>query len=382
MKKYTRQFGLLLIMVTLFVIVGFSKTDHSGFIRYYYQDGTFYLYTASTVEEYFQSTPNPNKGAFRDVDWRKLNSFVLQKMKEKNQSAEKPKDEETQADKRPTPPSSSRNKQTEDPPKQKQDTRVVNQLEFEQEVIRLTNIEREKHGLHPLKMDKKLGEVARKKSVDMMENNYFSHESPTYGSPFDMMVTFGVTYYSAGENIARGQTTPKEVVQAWMDSEGHKENILYPDYTHIGVGFVQDGNYWTQEFVKQVDDTVSQTAYEQKVVELTNQEREKYGLAPLKFDEKLAEVARKKSQDMADQDYFDHTSPTYGSPFDMMEQFAISYQTAGENIARGQFTPEEVVQAWMDSEGHRANILNPNYTDIGVGFVKDGIIWTQEFIGK
>lgn len=123
------------------------------------------------------------------------------------------------------------------------------------------------------------------------------------------------------------------------------------------------------------------SAYEQKVVELVNEVRVQNGLSPLTLDPQLSEVARKKSQDMKDKNYFSHTSPTYGSPFDMMKQFGISYKTAGENIAMGQQTPETVMNAWMNSEGHRANILNGSFTQIGVGYVADGNYWTQMFIG-
>lgn len=126
----------------------------------------------------------------------------------------------------------------------------------------------------------------------------------------------------------------------------------------------------------------SVSAYEKEVVELTNAERQKQGLKPLVLDEELSKVARAKSQDMKDKGYFDHNSPTYGSPFDMMKQFGISYKTAGENIAMGQRTPQEVVNAWMNSQGHRENIMNPSFTHIGVGYVKDGNYWTQQFIGK
>ena len=83
--------------------------------------------------------------------------------------------------------------------------------------------------------------------------------------------------------------------------------------------------------------------------------------------------------------YFDHTSPTYGSPFDMMKTFNISYKAAGENIAMGQRTPSEVMTDWMNSSGHRANILNSNFTELGVGIYKGAngtIYWTQMFIGK
>ncbi len=123
------------------------------------------------------------------------------------------------------------------------------------------------------------------------------------------------------------------------------------------------------------------SSYEEQVVELVNEQRAKNGLAPLTMNPKLSEVARMKSQDMKDKHYFSHTSPTYGSPFEMMKQFGITYRTAGENIAMGQRTPEEVVNAWMNSEGHRANILNASFTQIGVGYVADGNYWTQMFIG-
>lgn len=122
--------------------------------------------------------------------------------------------------------------------------------------------------------------------------------------------------------------------------------------------------------------------FEKEVVELTNQEREKQGLDPLEIDEELSKVARDKSKDMADNNYFDHNSPNYGSPFDMMEEYNISYSTAGENIAKGQSTPEEVVDGWMNSQGHRENILNGDFTHIGVGYVEQGNHWTQQFIGK
>ncbi|MCC0633218.1 CAP domain-containing protein [Clostridioides sp. ZZV15-6388] len=126
------------------------------------------------------------------------------------------------------------------------------------------------------------------------------------------------------------------------------------------------------------------SAYQKEVVDLVNVERSKAGLNPLTLDADVSNVATKKSQDMIDNNYFAHNSPTYGSPFDMLKKFGISYKTAGENIAMGQKTPKEVVNAWMNSEGHRKNILNPNYSKIGVGVAqKSGgsIYWTQIFVG-
>lgn len=123
-------------------------------------------------------------------------------------------------------------------------------------------------------------------------------------------------------------------------------------------------------------------AIEQEVIRLVNVERANAGLPALKYDWELARVAEHKSQDMADKNYFSHTSPTYGSPFNMMKNYGINYRSAGENIAQGQKTAAQVVDAWMNSEGHRANILNKNYTHIGVGYVAKGNYWTQMFIQK
>jgi uncharacterized YkwD family protein len=118
-----------------------------------------------------------------------------------------------------------------------------------QQVIELTNNERRKNGLPSLNADVSLSRVAQTKTNDMNSKHYFSHTSPTYGSPFDMMRDFGVTYKSAGENIAMGQTSAQQVVTSWMNSEGHRKNILSPNYTNIGVGYTSNGNYWSQMFI-------------------------------------------------------------------------------------------------------------------------------------
>lgn len=122
-------------------------------------------------------------------------------------------------------------------------------LSFEKEVVRLVNEIRKQNGLRELTYDWQLSRVARIKSEDMRDNKYFSHKSPTYGSPFQMMKSFGITYRSAGENIARGQATPQKVVDAWMNSSGHRANILNSSFTHIGVGYAENGRYWTQMFI-------------------------------------------------------------------------------------------------------------------------------------
>ncbi|MBO9607121.1 MAG: peptidoglycan-binding protein [Paenibacillaceae bacterium] len=126
------------------------------------------------------------------------------------------------------------------------------------------------------------------------------------------------------------------------------------------------------------------SAEEQQMVDLVNAARESAGLPPLTVNGALANVARTKSKDMADNGYFSHQSPTYGSPFDMMKQFGITYRTAGENIACNQ-SVEAAHQALMNSEGHRANILSSEFTEIGIGIVNGGTcgkMFTQQFIGQ
>lgn len=123
---------------------------------------------------------------------------------------------------------------------------------IDDEIVRLTNAERSKHGLPQLASDSQLSRVARYKCADMRDKNYFSHTSPTYGDPFNMMRSFGVTYRSGAENIAAGQRTAEDVVQAWMNSPSHRKNILNGTYTHMGTGYASGGDYghyWTQLFI-------------------------------------------------------------------------------------------------------------------------------------
>lgn len=125
------------------------------------------------------------------------------------------------------------------------------------------------------------------------------------------------------------------------------------------------------------------TADESKMLELVNQERQKVGLKPLKNDMRLVDISRKKSKDMIDKNYFGHTSPTYGTPFDALKNNGVSYRYAGENLA-GAPTVERAHNGLMNSPGHRANILNPNYTHVGIGIVDGGPygkMYTQTFIG-
>lgn len=135
--------------------------------------------------------------------------------------------------------------------------------------------------------------------------------------------------------------------------------------------------------IPQVDPKVAK--FEKRVLELTNYARASQGLKPLQYNWELTRMARHKADDMRDRGYFSHQSPTYGSPFDMMKAYRIPFKSAGENIAAGQPSPDEVVKSWLNSPGHRRNIMNPGFSEIGCGVSFGGnmrVYWTQAFIAK
>ena len=171
---------------------------------------------------------------------------------------------------------------------------------------------------------------------------------------------------------------------------------INPNLIHVGdIVYIPDGSNGTNTGQSSANDNIAhgnetalqteKPAQAEAVLNLVNAERKKQGLNALTLSTKLTSIATTKAQDMAQNNYFSHTSPTYGSPFEMLQRFGVSYRTAGENIAAGQRTPEEVMQSWMNSSGHRANILNAKYTELGVGYYKGGSYgsyWVQLFTGK
>ena len=161
---------------------------------------------------------------------------------------------------------------------------------------------------------------------------------------------------AASHTVQRGDTMWKLAVQYQVGTS----EIIDANPQVANPNLIYPGDVLT---IPETDASVR--AYEQEVVRLVNAERAKHGLAALTEDWELSRVARYKSQDMHDNRYFAHNSPTYGTPFRMLRAFGLSYRTAGENIAMGYAAPAAVVAGWMNSEGHRANILSSAYTKIG-----------------
>ena len=186
------------------------------------------------------------------------------------------------------------------------------------------------------------------------------------------LLTMPAEAASLSHKVVRGDTMWKLAVQYQVGtSEIIQANPQVADPDLIYPGQILQ--------IPQLESTVS--SYESEVIRLVNEIRQQNGLRPLAANWELSRVARYKSQDMLNNRYFSHNSPTYGTPFQMMKAFGLSFRTAGENIARGHATPQAVVNGWMNSSGHRANILNAGYTQIGVGYVAQGNYWTQMFIG-
>ena len=186
------------------------------------------------------------------------------------------------------------------------------------------------------------------------------------------LLTMPAEAASLSHKVVRGDTMWKLAVQYQVGtSEIIQANPQVADPDLIYPGQILQ--------IPQLESTVS--SYESEVIRLVNEIRQQNGLRPLAANWELSRVARYKSQDMRNNGYFSHNSPTYGTPFQMLSAFGLSYRTSGENIAKGYASPQAVVNGWMNSSGHRANILNASYTQIGVGYVSGGNYWTQLFIG-
>ena len=158
------------------------------------------------------------------------------------------------------------------------------------------------------------------------------------------------------------------------------KKYIKPIYPNTGTGTGLNNN----DSNNNTTNTTNLTSDEWEAFNLINQQRSQNGLSPLKIDYEVQRVARIKAQDMVNNNYFSHTSPTYGSPFNMLNNFKVSYRTAGENIA-GNSSNSAAVTAWMNSSGHKANILNSSFNYTGIGVIngsKYGKIYVQMFIGK
>ena len=195
-----------------------------------------------------------------------------------------------------------------------------------------------------------------------------------------LMITVMVVAMTAGSfGVSFADTRGNEAVKSYFAE-------LYKIFNFIinGSGDIPENDKdESTEADKLPSDSTNYTQAE-RILNLVNKERKAESLSELSLNSSLNNIAQLKAEDMAENKYFSHNSPTYGSAFDMMKKYGIHYRTAGENIAKGQKTAESVMTGWMNSQGHRANILKKEYTELGVGYAvdKNGTpYWVQMFIG-
>ncbi|NUP22729.1 MAG: stress protein, partial [Streptomyces sp.] len=178
---------------------------------------------------------------------------------------------------------------------------------------------------------------------------------------------------------------PAEFVAYCLRTDQPRHTLHDPAFTHAAVGHVTGGRsgdtYWTALWARPLTPgDLARTATD--VVDLTNRERARAGLRPLSVDPVLTTAAQAHSADMVARAFYSHTSPEGSQPWDRAASAGSTRRSIGENIACGQRSPAEVVEGWMNSPGHRANILKPDFTHIGIGFAGGGpagTYWTQLF---
>ncbi|WP_019069209.1 CAP domain-containing protein [Streptomyces hokutonensis] len=251
--------------------------------------------------------------------------------------------------------------------------------------LALVNSSRAQAGSPPVTFDPRLASAAQAHVTDMAAAGHLGTESRDGTSVYQRVIRTGYAYLTVGEHLVSGPRTPAEFVDYCLRTEQARRTLLERVFTHAGLAQAVDPRsgdiYWTALWARPLTErNLAGTA--DKVVELTNAERAGAGLRPLAVDPLLAAAAQAHSTDMVARAFYSHTSPDGSQPWDRAAAAGSRRRTIGENIACGQRSPAEVVEGWMNSPGHRANILKPDFTHIGIGFAgggQMGTYWTQLF---
>ncbi|KOU69207.1 stress protein [Streptomyces sp. MMG1533] len=249
----------------------------------------------------------------------------------------------------------------------------------------LVNSARTAVGAPPVALDARLAAAAHAHASAMASAGRLGVEGADGVFVHQRVAAAGYAYVTVGEHLVSGPRTPAEFVAYCLRTEQPRHTLHDPAFTHVGLAHVTDTRsgdmFWTALWARPL--TPADLARAQAdVVDLTNRQRARSGLPPLAVDPLLATAAQAYSTDMAARAFYSHTSPEGTQPWDRAAAAGSTRRSIGENIACGQRSPAEVVEGWMNSPGHRANILKSTFTHIGVGFAGGGpagTYWTQLF---
>ncbi|MGW7074777.1 CAP domain-containing protein [Streptomyces sp. NPDC054866] len=251
----------------------------------------------------------------------------------------------------------------------------------------LVNAARASAGAPPVSLDARLTAAAHAHAAGMAARGTLSSEHADGTSLYQRVVAGGYAYLAIGEHLVSGPRSPAEFVEYCLSGEQSRRTVHSRSYTHVGVAHTADARsgdvYWTALWAAPFSGQ-GLAEWAAAVLRLTNAERTAAGLRPLSPDPILTVAAQGHSADMIARAFYSHTSPEGGEPWHRASAAGSTHRAIGENIACGQRTPAEVVDGWMNSPGHRANILKPSFTHLGVGFAgggSAGTYWTQLFGG-
>lgn len=251
----------------------------------------------------------------------------------------------------------------------------------------LVNAARASVGAPPVALDARLTAAAHAHAAGMASRSTLSSEHADGTSLYQRVVAGGYAYLAIGEHLVSGPRTAAEFVEYCLSGEQSRRTVHGRAYTQVGVAHTADARsgdlYWTALWASPFT-AQGLAEWASAVLRLTNAERTAAGLRPLSPDPLLTVAAQNHSADMIARAFYAHTSPDGGEPWHRASAAGSGHRAIGENIACGQRTPAEVVDGWMNSPGHRANILKPSFTHLGVGYAgggSAGTYWTQLFGG-
>ncbi|MGW6743161.1 CAP domain-containing protein [Streptomyces sp. NPDC055025] len=253
------------------------------------------------------------------------------------------------------------------------------------EFMELVRAERLRAGVPAVAPDSRLSTAAQAHATAMAGQRRLGAESADGVSVFQRIIAGGYHYLRIDQHLVSGPRTPRAFVEYCLGDEAARGPLFDPALTDAGLGRAADARsgevYWTALWARPfTSGGLIRTAAE--VLALTNAERTAAGLRPLAGDPRLGAAAQAYSADMAARAFYSHTSPEGLEPWDRAAAAGAAHRGIGENIACGQRGPREVVRGWMNSPGHRANILKRDFTHLGIGFAGGGpagTYWTQLF---